>query len=60
MATTYFNVNQTTLTGEAKRDLDDLVQKALPLKGYLIEVAGYGDTRQLSEQRAEALVQYSQ
>lgn len=67
MATTYFDVNKTILTDESKKELDELVQKALPLKGYMIEVAGYADTsgnaarnQQLSEGRAEAVVQYLQ
>lgn len=65
--TVYFETNRYDLSDQSKKDLDTLVQNALPLKGYMIEVAGYADTtgdvkrnQELSEQRAEAVVQYLQ
>ncbi|MBV8073599.1 MAG: OmpA family protein [Acidobacteriaceae bacterium] len=66
-ATVYFATNKYDLTDQAKKDLDQLAQQALPLRGYMIEVAGYADTtgdakrnQELSELRAEAVVQYLQ
>ena len=66
-ATVYFNTNKSDLTDQAKKDLDQLAQQALPLRGYMIEVAGFADTtgnvkrnQELSELRAEAVVQYLQ
>jgi len=65
--TVYFATNKSDLSDQAKKDLDQLVQQALPLKGYMIEVAGFADTtgnaklnQELSEQRAEQVVQYLQ
>ena len=67
MTTIYFATNKSDLDDQAKQDLDKLVQQALPLKGYMIEVAGFADTtgnakrnQELSEQRAEEVVQYLQ
>jgi outer membrane protein OmpA-like peptidoglycan-associated protein len=64
-ATVYFKVNSATLTPDAQKDLDELVQKATAEKGYMIEVAGFADktgTQQhnqvLSDQRAESVVRY--
>ena len=64
-ATVYFKTNSTTLSPEAKKDLDDLAQKALNEKGYMIEVAGFADTtgsashnQVLSDERAQAVVRY--
>ena len=64
-ATVYFKVNSTTLTTDAKKDLDDLAQKALAEKGYMIEVAGFADktgnaalNQDLSQRRANAVIQY--
>jgi len=66
-ATVYFKINSATLSPDAKRDLDDLVQKTKDLKGYMIEIAGFTDTtgnaaanERLSERRAEAVTQYLQ
>jgi outer membrane protein OmpA-like peptidoglycan-associated protein len=63
--TVYFKINSATLSDDAKKDLDDIAQKALASKGYLIEVAGFADTtgnarfnQQLSERRANAVMQY--
>lgn len=63
--TVYFKINSATLSPDAKKDLDDLAQKALAAKGYLVEVAGFADTtgnaqlnQALSERRANAVMQY--
>ncbi len=67
MATVYFATNKHELDEQTKKDLDELVQQALPLKGYTIEVAGFADTtgnakrnQELSELRAEEVVGYLQ
>lgn len=66
-ATVYFATNKSNLSDQSKKDLDELVQKALPLRGYMIEVAGFADTtgdvkrnQKLSEERAEEVVRYLQ
>ena len=66
-ATVYFKINSAQLSPDAKRDLDDLVQKTKDLKGYMIEIAGFTDTtgnaaanEQLSERRASAVTRYLQ
>jgi OmpA-OmpF porin, OOP family len=63
--TVYFKINSTTLSAEAKKDLDDIAQKALNEKGYVIEVAGFADktgglalNQDLSERRANAVIRY--
>jgi len=65
--TVLFRVNSAVLTPEAKTSLDELAQKALTTKGYVIEVAGFTDStgstqknRMLSQHRADAVVQYLQ
>lgn len=64
-ATVYFKIGSATLTPDAKKDLDDVAQKALNEKGYLVEVAGFADTtgnaavnQALSQRRADAVIQY--
>lgn len=64
-ATVNFRINSATLSPQAKKDLDDLAQKAQNEKGYMIEVAGFADTtgnralnQRLSEERANAVIQY--
>jgi len=64
-ATVLFKVNSAVLTPEAKTALDEVAQKALATKGYVIEVAGFTDStgsiqknRMLSQRRADAVVQY--
>jgi outer membrane protein OmpA-like peptidoglycan-associated protein len=64
-ATVYFKLNSAVLTPEAKKDLDDLVQKAQNEKGYMIEIAGFADktgtanhNQELSEERAQAVTRY--
>ncbi len=66
-ATVYFKLGSAKLSEDAKKDLDDLVQKTKELKGYMVEVAGFTDTtgsndvnERLSEQRASAVVHYLQ
>ena len=66
-ATVYFRINSSTLSADAKRDLDDLAKKALAQKGYMIEVAGFADktgsaslNQALSERRAESVINYLQ
>jgi OOP family OmpA-OmpF porin len=63
--TVYFKINSATLTPDAKKDLDELAQKALNEKGYVVEVAGFADktgpaafNQKLSEERANAVIQY--
>jgi OOP family OmpA-OmpF porin len=65
--TVYFATNKYDLSDQAKKDLDQLVQQALPLRGYMIEVAGYADTtgnakrnQELSDLRAQEVVRYLQ
>lgn len=61
----YFRVNSSVLSPDDKKKLDDLAQKALNEKGYVVEVAGYADktgsvalNQELSERRAQAVIQY--
>ncbi len=60
-----FRVNSAVLSPAAKQQLDELAAKTVNAKGFVIEVAGHadatgGDARnfQLSQQRAQAVVQY--
>jgi outer membrane protein OmpA-like peptidoglycan-associated protein len=66
-ATVLFRVNSAVLSPESKAALDELAQKALATKGFVIEVAGFTDStgstqknRMLSQRRADAVVQYLQ
>ncbi|MBV9498179.1 MAG: OmpA family protein [Acidobacteriaceae bacterium] len=61
----YFKINSSTLSSQAKQDLDEIAEKAKSQKGYVLEVAGYADktgpaalNQTLSEQRADAVVRY--
>ena len=61
----YFRVNSAVLSADDKQKLDDLAQKALNEKGYVVEVAGFADksgnaavNQELSERRAHAVMQY--
>ncbi|HET8675741.1 MAG TPA: OmpA family protein [Blastocatellia bacterium] len=63
----YFRTNSTVITPEYKAALDQLAQKALSAKGYVIEITGHADStgnmqrnRVLSQQRADAVVRYLQ
>jgi outer membrane protein OmpA-like peptidoglycan-associated protein len=60
-----FRVNSSVLSPQAKTQLDDLANKAMTAKGYVIEVSGYTDAsgsvdknRRLSSARADAVVRY--
>lgn len=64
-ATVYFKLNSSVLSDEAKKDLDNLAQKALALKGYIVEIAGFADStgkaarnQVLSDARADAVTRY--
>lgn len=66
-ATVYFRVNSAAVSPEDRRALDELAQKALTTKGYVIEIKGFTDStgdvarnRVLSQQRADAVVRYLQ
>ena len=66
-ANIYFKVNSADISVGDKRALDDLAQKAMTTKGYVIEIAGFADStgntarnRVLSQQRADAVVRYLQ
>lgn len=61
----YFPINKYTLSASDKKSLDELAVKALAMKGYIIEVAGFADSTgdpdknlALSQRRADAVVQY--
>lgn len=61
----YFRVNSTVLSPDDKQKLDDLAQKALNEKGYVVEVTGFADktgnaavNQDLSEKRAHAVILY--
>jgi outer membrane protein OmpA-like peptidoglycan-associated protein len=60
-----FATGRATLTPEAILALDDIAEKAMNTRAYLIEVAGFADStggkafnQQLSRRRAEAVVAY--
>jgi outer membrane protein OmpA-like peptidoglycan-associated protein len=60
-----FRVNSAVLSPEAKQQLDEFAAKTETAKAYTIEVAGHTDSTggeaknfRLSQQRAEAVVQY--
>ncbi len=64
-ASVYFRSGSAVLTPQAKKDLDDLAQKAKVEKGYAVEVAGYADktgsmavNQELSQRRADAVIHY--
>ena len=65
--TVHFKVNSSAISLEQQRALDDLAQKAMTTKGYVIEIKGFADStgdvarnRVLSQQRADAVVRYLQ
>jgi OmpA-OmpF porin, OOP family len=60
-----FRVNSAVLSPDAKRQLDELAQRAMAAKGYMIEIAGHTDSTggeaknfRLSRDRADSVVQY--
>jgi outer membrane protein OmpA-like peptidoglycan-associated protein len=63
--TVYFAVSSATLSEDSKQQLKQLADKAVQLKGYMVQVAGYTDSsgnasynQELSDRRAEAVVNY--
>ncbi len=63
--TVNFKVGSAVLSPEAKQNLDAVAQKALTLKGYLIEVTGFASSdgnaaknKELSRRRAQAVLDY--
>ena len=65
LTTVYFRVGSSTITDEYRIELDAFARQINAEKGYIIEIAGFassdGDTnanRRLSQQRAEAVIQY--
>ena len=61
----YFPLNKYTLSEKDKKELDGLATKALAMRGYVIEVAGFADSTgdadknlELSQRRADSVVQY--
>jgi OmpA-OmpF porin, OOP family len=65
--TVYFAINSTELSEQSKLELKRLSTIATPLKGYMIQVAGYTDSsgnaalnQELSDRRAEAVINYLQ
>ncbi len=66
-ANVYFKVNSAVISPEDRQALDELAQKAMNVKGYIIEISGHADAsgnaqrnRVLSQQRADAVVRYLQ
>jgi outer membrane protein OmpA-like peptidoglycan-associated protein len=65
--TVLFRTNSAVISPEDQQALDGLAQRAIAIKGYVIEIAGYADStgnlqrnRVLSQQRADAVVRYLQ
>jgi OOP family OmpA-OmpF porin len=66
-ANVYFKVNSAVISPEDRQALDELAEKAMKTKGYVIEISGHADAsgnaqrnRALSQQRADAVVRYLQ
>jgi OOP family OmpA-OmpF porin len=64
-ANVFFKVNSAVISPEDRQALDELAQKAMKTKGYVIEISGHADAsgnaqrnRALSQQRADAVVRY--
>lgn len=62
-----FKVNSAVISPEDRHALDELANKAMSTKGYVIEIAGFADStgntarnRALSQQRADSVVRYLQ
>jgi OOP family OmpA-OmpF porin len=60
-----FRTGSAVLSPQSKQQLDDLANKAMNAKGYVIEITGYTDSsgsiqrnRALSQRRADAVVRY--
>ena len=66
-ANVYFRVNSAIISPQDRQALDELAQKAMNTRGYVIEITGHADAtgnaqrnRALSQQRADAVVRYLQ
>jgi len=66
-ATVYFASGSIAIDAHAQRDLKDICDKALAIKGYMIGVTGYADStgdahanQVLSEKRANAVIRHMQ
>ncbi len=64
-ATILFRRGSAVLSADAKSQLDQLAQKALQSKGYVLEVSGFASqeggknlNRRLSQQRADGVIRY--
>ena len=64
-ATVNFRVGSSTLSREAKQQLDDVATAAMTMRGYIIEVTGFASAdgseranKLLSERRAKAVIDY--
>ncbi len=64
-ATVNFKVGSSTLSREAKQQLDDVATAAMTMRGYVIEVTGFASAdgseranKLLSERRAKAVIDY--
>lgn len=64
-ATVYFKFNSAGLTDSAKRDLDELAQRAGVKNKYVVEIAGFDDvgaitprTQRIGEERTLAVTRY--
>ncbi|MCB1025398.1 MAG: OmpA family protein [Acidobacteria bacterium] len=64
-STVNFRVNSSSLSAEAKAELDNVAAAALSLRGYVLEVTGYASSdgnaavnKRLSEKRAQAVIDY--
>ncbi|HEX8847818.1 MAG TPA: OmpA family protein [Pyrinomonadaceae bacterium] len=64
-ASILFKSGSAVLSREAKEQLDEVAQKALSTKGYLLEVSGFASreggtelNRRLSQQRADTVIRY--
>jgi outer membrane protein OmpA-like peptidoglycan-associated protein len=60
-----FKTGSAVLSSEAKQALDEIANKALNTKGYVLEISGYADSRgsvalnrALSQRRADAVISY--
>ena len=63
----HFRTNSAVISPEDRHALDELAQRAVSIKGYVIEITGHADStgnlqrnRALSQQRADAVVRYLQ
>jgi OOP family OmpA-OmpF porin len=65
MAAVNFRTGSAALSADAKMQLDEIATKALNVRGYVLEVAGFADStgsvarnRALSQRRADAVISY--